>query len=82
MKAKTLDGLREYAFREGSDEDPLSIEVGALIQAYDQLRSVSAGAMHLLEQAADTIALDRGEETTATTKLRACAERLRTLGVQ
>ena len=38
MKPETLEGLREYAFREGSDEDPLSIEVGALIQAYDKLK--------------------------------------------
>ncbi len=39
MKAETLEGLREYAFREGSDEDPLSIDVGALIQAYDHLQA-------------------------------------------
>lgn len=35
---KTLAELREWAFAEGSDEDPLAIDVGALIKAYDKLR--------------------------------------------
>ena len=39
--------------------------------------SLIEGAMRLLEQAADTIALDRGRETTGTGKLRTCAGQLR-----
>jgi hypothetical protein len=35
--------------------------------------------MHLLEQAADTLALDRGKETVGTEKLRACAAQLHKL---
>lgn len=45
VKAETLAGLREYAFRDGSDEDPLSIELGALIQSHDKL-STLADAVH------------------------------------
>jgi hypothetical protein len=36
-------------------------------------------AQHLLEQAADTLHLDRGEETEGERKLRACAHRLQEL---
>jgi hypothetical protein len=39
-------------------------------------------AQHLLEQAADTLHLDRGEETEGERKLRACAHRLRELLVR
>ena len=56
MKAETLEELREYVFREGSDEDPLSIEVGALIKAYDKL----AGRIRDFEKAILAVQSDRG----------------------
>ena len=55
----------------------------AMVSARDltirELRAAGLLARHLLEQAADTLFLHAGAETTGTEKLRACAERLRTL---
>jgi len=43
------------------------------------LLGASEEAMHLLGQAADALALARGEETTGTGKLRTCAIKLHRL---
>lgn len=44
-----------------------------------RLKMASTTAMHLLEQAADTLELERGKETVGTGKMRASASELRIL---
>ena len=60
---------------EATEDDDAAVALSEV----SELLGASEEAMHLLEQAADTIHLDRGEETTGTGKLRTCAIKLHRL---